>query len=176
MRGPKAWARRRPRLVANPFVPRDVVPGPGAPTPCPNPFGPDGGGHGPDPGSTPAANPRPKGPPPVSGLFIMDEDDPSPAQSEPRYISQAEYETDELVQTIRELVNNSRDDLWSGTASQAKMRMPDATARTVGEQVKELEDYLQLYDNIYHFHYRFGDVMQHGFCAVELDEDDDKVY
>ena len=183
--GAKGVGATPPTSRPNPFVARDAVPGPGAggaPASCPNPFGPDGGGRGPDPGSTPAANPRPKGPPPVSGLFIVDEDDPSFSQRDSRYVSQAEYEADELVQTIRELVNNSRDDLWSGTASellaagQAKMRMPDATARTVGEQVKELEDYLQLYDNIYHYHYRSGEVMRHGFCAVRLDEDDDKVY
>lgn len=147
-------------------------------TPCPNPFGPDGGGRGTDPGSTPAANPRPKGPPPVSGLFVVDEDDPSFAQQDSRFISQAEYETDELVLTIRELVNGTRDDLWSGTASellaaaQQKMRMPNATAGLVDKQVKELEDYLQLYDCIYHYHYRSGDVMQHAFCIAQPDDSD----
>lgn len=158
-----------PTSRPNPFVPRDVVPGPGAPTPCPNPFGPD-------PGVTPAANPRPKGPP-TGNPFVMDEDDPSFSQRDSRYISQAEYEADELVQTIRELVNNSRDDLWSGTASellaagQAKMRMPDANAKQVGEQLEELEDYLRIYDDIYHFYYRSGDTMRHGFCIARPDED-----
>lgn len=183
--GAKDVGGNAPTSRPNPFVSRDVVPGPGAggaPTSRSNPFGPDGGGRGPDPGSTPAANPRPKGPPPVSGLFIMDEDDPSPAQSEPRYISQAEYETDELVQTIRELVNNSRDDLWSGTASellaaaQQKMRMPDANEKRVGEQLEELEDYFRIYDDIYHFYYRSGDTMRHGFCIARPDPDDGGMY
>lgn len=139
-----------------------------ASVPCPNPFGP---------GKVVSRPSRPEAPQNTNNPFSAAYVAALPPQPEPRYISQAEYEGNEIVATIRELVSNNRYDAWSGTANellaaaQAKMRLADATVQQIDRQIEDLEDYLRVYDDIYHFYYRSGNIMLHGFCEAIPDED-----
>ena len=107
-----------------------------------------------------------------SNPFMVDLDSPVP-----EYISRDEYEANELVQTVRELVSNSRDDMWSGSASellataQSKMRLADVTAGQINQEIETIKDYLCIYDGIYHYCYQDGNMTQHVFCVPEPDED-----